>query len=161
MKLRPYHSHDLSEVIRLFHDTVHSVNAKDYSQEQLDAWAPDTIDSSAWDHSLQEHFARIAESDGHIVGFGNIDATGYLGMLFVHKDHQRQGIACAITDALEDYARIEKLPHVTVHASLTAKPFFEVRGYQLICEQQVERRGVTLSNFFMIKTLAEQPKEDA
>ena len=35
--LRAYRPSDCSEVLRLFYDTVHTVNARDYTEEQLDA----------------------------------------------------------------------------------------------------------------------------
>ena len=38
---------------------------------------------------------------------------------------------------------------ISTHASITAKPFFEKRGYRVIREQQVERQGVALTNFVM------------
>ena len=40
---------------------------------------------------------------------------------------------------------------ITVHASITAKPFFEKRGYKLIKKQEVERQGIFLTNFIMEK----------
>ena len=40
---------------------------------------------------------------------------------------------------------------VTTHASITARPFFEKRGYRVVKEQQVERHGVLLTNFVMEK----------
>lgn len=41
MKIREYKSADCLETMRLFFDTVHTVNRADYTQEQLDAWAPE------------------------------------------------------------------------------------------------------------------------
>ena len=41
---------------------------------------------------------------------------------------------------------------LTVHASITARPFFERRGYTLIRPQWVERHGILLQNFVMQKT---------
>ena len=40
---------------------------------------------------------------------------------------------------------------ITVHASITARPFFEKRGYRLVRSQTVERRGVQMQNFHMEK----------
>ena len=37
MLLRKYTKTDCAELAELFYDTVHTVNAKDYTQEQLDA----------------------------------------------------------------------------------------------------------------------------
>ena len=42
--LRSYCPADLDTIERLFYETVHTVNAADYSPEQLDAWAPGQID---------------------------------------------------------------------------------------------------------------------
>ena len=35
----------------------------------------------------------IAEMNGVIIGFGSIDKSGCLDLLFVHKDYQKQGVA--------------------------------------------------------------------
>ena len=82
-----------------------------------------------------------------------MDDTGYLDRLYVHKDFQRQGIATAICDRLEAALSPEPSPvQFTTHASITAKPFFEKRGYRIVKEQTVERLGIRLTNYAMEKT---------
>ncbi|MGN1027712.1 MAG: GNAT family N-acetyltransferase [Faecousia sp.] len=149
MTLRDYTKTDCAELAELFYDTVHTVNAKDYTQEQLDAWATGKVNLEAWNESFQAHHTVVAEMDGKIVGFGDMDETGYLDRLYVHKDYQRRGMAAAICDALEQRT---KAAEFTTHASITARPFFEKRGYTVAREQQVERRGVWLTNFVMKKS---------
>jgi len=39
MTLRGYRPQDCALLAGLFYDTVHTVNARDYTLEQLDAWA--------------------------------------------------------------------------------------------------------------------------
>ena len=149
MRIRRYEPDDLSQIITLFYDTVHTVNAADYSKEQLDAWADGAPDLDRWSSSLLEHHSLVAvESDDLIVGFGDIDGTGYLDRLYVHKDRQSMGIATALCDRLEGAV---DAPLITTHASITARPFFEDRGYRVIREQQVERHGVWMTNFVMEK----------
>lgn len=147
MIIRPYQPEDCKELARLFFNTVHTVNAKDYTKQQLNAWATGTVDLEAWNRSLTEHFTLVAMENGIITGFGDMDATGYLDRLYVHRDFQGRGIASALCDRLE--ASVSG--SVTTHASITARPFFEKRGYLVIKEQQVERRGVLLTNFVMEK----------
>ena len=106
------------------------------------------VDLERWDRELREHRTVVAWEDGLIVGFGDMDKTGYLDRLFVHKDFQGRGIATAICDALEGESAA---PRLWVQASLTARPFFEGRGYRVVKAQQVERRGVLLPNFVMEK----------
>ncbi len=146
MILRPYRSEDSREMASLFYDTVHTVNARDYTPKQLDAWAPRQRDLAAWDRSFLEHLTVVAQENGRIVGFGDMDAHGYLDRLYVHRDFQGRGIATAICDHLE---RSVPAPSYTVHASITAKPFFEKRGYRVVRSQQVERSQISLTNFVM------------
>ncbi len=132
--IREYISSDCEQLAELFYQTVHTVNAKDYTQEQLRAWATGNVDLSILNKSFSEHNTLVAVKNDIIVGFGDIDSTGYLDRLFVHKDYQRQGIATMLCNKLESgYIKI------TTHSSITAKPFFLQRGYRLLKEQQVVR----------------------
>lgn len=148
MRLRGYKTSDCEQLAELFYQTVHRVNAKDYTEEQLNVWATGKVDLQEWDKSFQEHKTIVAVEDDEIVGFGDMDSTGYLDRLFVHKDHQRKGIASAICDELERFSN-GKL--ITTHASITARPFFQHRGYRVVKEQAVIRQGITLTNYVMEK----------
>lgn len=148
MILRPYRSEDCPALARLFYDTVHTVSARDYTPEQLDAWADGNVDLASWDTSFLAHHSLVAEENGEILGFADMDGAGYLDRLYVHKDYQGQGVATALCDALEASCPAE---HFTTHASLTARPFFEGRGYRVLRRQTVVRRGVSLDNYVMEK----------
>lgn len=147
VNIRSYEDTDCNAVADLFYNTVHIVNAQDYSSEQLDAWASGDIDLEQWNQSLKEHFTLVAVCDGIIVGFGDINAIGYLDRLFVHANYQGIGIATAICNILE----ASVTGSIVTHSSITAKAFFEKRGYYVVKEQQVERQGILLTNFLMIK----------
>lgn len=147
MILREYRPADCPQLADLFYHTVHTVNTKDYTEEQVNAWATGQVDLEAWDRSFREHYTVIAEENGLLVGFGDIDQTGYLDRLYVHKDFQGRGIATALCNRLEQAVA----GSIVTHASLTARPFFEKRGYTVLREQQVERRGVRLTNYVMEK----------
>ncbi|MCL2343809.1 MAG: GNAT family N-acetyltransferase, partial [Firmicutes bacterium] len=146
MTLRPYRPSDYAEVTRLFYDTIHSVNAADYPEIQLNAWAPKDVMLTKWRDPLPTNHYVVAEEDGVITGFGNADNSGYFGCLYVHKDYQRLGVATLIADDLENYIRLQGLQVATTDASITARPFFERRGYCVLKEQQVECRGQVLTN---------------
>lgn len=148
MILRMYNTSDCEFLAELFYQTVHNVNAKDYTKEQLAVWATGNVNLNEWDKSFLEHFTIVAVKNEIIVGFGDIDKTGYLDRLYVHKDYQRQGIASVICDELERAVNREK---IITHASITAKPFFEQRGYRTVKEQKVIRNGISLTNYVMKK----------
>ncbi|MBD5091864.1 MAG: GNAT family N-acetyltransferase [Clostridiales bacterium] len=148
MIIRQYTPKDCEDLVKLFYHTVHTINAKDYSQEQLNVWATDKIDLEVWNKSLSEHYTVVAVENNIIVGFGDIDKSGYLDRLFVHRDYQRRGIATAICNELERAVKVDK---IITYASITAKPFFEQRGFKVVKEQQVERNGIALTNYVMEK----------
>lgn len=148
MTIREYGSEDCACLARLFYDTVHTVNAKDYSKKQLDVWATGKVNLEEWDRSFKKHHTVVAVCDGEIAGFADIDDTGYLDRLYVHKDYQGKGIATALCNRLESMVNTGK---ITTHASITSRPFFEKRGYRVIREQQVERQGIMLTNYVMEK----------
>lgn len=155
MEIRAYRPSDCRDIANLFYQTVHTVNAKDYTNEQLDAWADGQPDLTKWNQSFLEHFSFVAVLDGIIVGFGDIDRTGYLDRLYVYAEYQRQGIGTALCRQLERFSTGK----LCTHASITAKPFFEKRGYRTVRKQQVERKGVLLTNYVMEKS-PETTEED-
>ncbi len=147
ISLRRYNSADLDELVSLFCGSVRNVCRNDYTPEQLDAWA-DAPDFSEWDKDFSEKYTLVARFDGKIAGFGNIDKSGVLDMLYVHRDFQRLGIAAEICTALEKYPNADE---ITVHASKTARGFFEHRGYITVEEKRVRRRNKLLTNYTMTK----------
>ena len=154
MVIRRYQPSDCGQMAELFYQTVHSVNAKDYTKEQLDVWATGKVDLTRWGQSFSAHYTVVAILDNMLAGFVDIDETGYLDRLYVHKDYQRRGIATAICDSLEQAFEVEK---VVSHVSITARPFFEARGYLVRKEQQVVREGISLTNYVMEKKLSFRP----
>lgn len=146
MLIRKYISSDIKEIAELFYQTVHNINAKDYTEKQLNVWATGNINLSTWNESFLKHITYIAIKNNIIVGFGDIDETGYLDRLHVHKEYQRQRIASALCDELE-----KEFEKIMTHASINAKPFFLSRGNKVIKEQQVIKNGIFLTNYLMEK----------
>lgn len=147
MLLRTYQPQDCKQMAELFYNTVHAICNLDYTKEQLDVWATGSVDVEYWNQSFLKHYTYVALEHHTIIGFGDIDQTGYLDRLYVHKDFQRMGVASAICHQLEQTVQGK----ITTQASITAKPFFEKRGYRIVKEQLVERQGILLKNYVMEK----------
>ena len=145
---------DVAALIDLFRATVRSVNLADYTEDQVRAWAPDTIDEAIWAKRIATNTCYMAEIDGSLAGFTELTPTGHVEMLFVAKDRQRRGVATALLAHVEDEARALGLTHLTTEASLTARPVFEKHGFRVMKRQKVSRGDQTLVNFLMEKPLA-------
>ena len=132
MLIRPYRSADCPALAELFYETVHTVCARDYTPEQLDAWATGEVDLSAWDASFLAHRTLAAVEGETIVGFADMDGSGYLDRLYVHRDFQRRGVASALMDHVETLARQAGLGCVLLNSGVRredAHAFYQSRGY--------------------------------
>ena len=92
MKIRTYEIRDTEKIVKLFYDTVHEVNIRDYTTAQVDAWAPADTDIEIWMQSLSSKFTFVAEEGDTIAGFGELEINGHIDRFYCHKDFQRQGI---------------------------------------------------------------------
>ncbi len=153
MKIRAYEAKDAHEISQLFYETVHAVNRADYSPEQLHGWAPEAPDSTLWHARMQSRCTLLAEEEGEVLAFAELEKDGHLDMFYCHQDHVGQGVGSRLYQAVEHKAREWKLARIFTEASITACPFFERQGFVTVREQTVTRHGVDLTNFVMEKTL--------
>ena len=156
MKLRKYRPEDAGQVIEIFYDTIHTVNAKDYDDDQRHAWAPDKNPENyqRFCARLLDNITYVVELNSKIIGFGDMTKAGYLDRFYTHKDHQRQGVATLIYLQLEQDARELGLTELTSDVSITAKPVAERAGFKVVKAQDQIRRGVVLRNYLMKKELS-------
>ncbi|MBE9005621.1 GNAT family N-acetyltransferase [Fortiea sp. LEGE XX443] len=153
MKIRLFHQQDAEQIAQLFYETVRQVNIRDYSNNQVEAWAPDNIHFRNWAKICSERFTYVADDQGVIAGFGELELNGHIDCFYCHKNYQRMGVGSQIYSAIEAKADELGINRFYVEASITAKPFFLHKGFSVIREQQVERRGETFINYAMEKFL--------
>lgn len=152
VRLRRFRDDDLRSLIELFRETVRRVNVRDYTPEQVRAWAPDEIDPVKW-RSFDGRFAIVAELEGRIAGFADLEADGHLDRFFVHADLQGRGVGRMMLQELLQEAERLALPRIFAEVSITARPFFERHGFIVLAEQSVEVRGERLTNYRMERRL--------
>lgn len=153
MKIRLFHEQDADQIARLFHQTVREINIRDYSTDQVKAWAPDNIHFRNWAKVCSERFTYVADDQGAIAGFVELELSGRIGCFYCHKNYQRMGIGSRIYGAIEAKACELGINCLYTEASITAKPFFLSMGFSILREQQVQLRGETFVNYAMEKLL--------
>ena len=152
VRLRPYTSDDADATLHLFRDAIRTTAAADYSAEQIDAWAGSgPVDG--WDAKLLRNGTVVAEVDGTVAGFSDVDDDGYVDMMFVSPHHARTGVGSALLRWVEAEARRRSAARLTTHASETARPFFEAHGFRVDARRTPTVRGVRLHNYAMSKPL--------
>ena len=153
MLIRLFQKQDSDRIAQLFHDTVHEVNIRDYSPEQVKAWSPNDLHFIDWAELCTKMFTYVAEEEGEIIGFGQLEAEGHINCFYCHKDYQRCGVGTRLYREIEAKALELSIEHLFVEASITARAFFKSRGFSVVKEQQVIRRGEKFTNFVMEKSL--------
>jgi putative acetyltransferase len=151
MYVRKYKPEDQEEIYKLFYDTVHAINTNDYTQEQVDVWAPLLIGEKLG--ALQKNICYVAIDFGQIIGFADLTNDGLVDHLYTHKDFQGQGIASQLLVQLEKEARELGLKELRTEASIPAKPFFEHQGFHVVKTQSKVHKNVTFTNYLMVKNL--------
>lgn len=154
LSIVPFNESDLDEILTLFRETVRTINAAHYSSEQIAAWAPDVLDRNRWLNTLKNNITYVASINNQIVGFGDATHDGTINHLYTHKDFQGMGIGTALLNTLEQSLLKLAIQEAHTEASITAKPFFERRGYHVTKQQDmIHRTGVVFRNYVMTKKL--------
>jgi putative acetyltransferase len=93
-RIRAYEADDACAIARLFYETVRSVNQADYSEEQVEAWAPAVPNKQAWHARMSQPDRRtlVAEEDDEVVGFAELEDDGHLDMLYLRGDAVGRGV---------------------------------------------------------------------
>jgi putative acetyltransferase len=151
LTVRRYVAADLDAVVDIFQRAIREIACKHYDPDQIAAWSE--VDAGAWAPHRLSRPAWIAEFGQDPAGFTDLEPDGHLDMMFVHPDFQDRGVATALLNSVEGAARKQGLAEIFTEASITARPFFERRGFQFIAPQQVECLGQFLTNFRMRKVL--------
>ena len=89
MMVRRFEPRDAEQIARLFHDTIRTVNLGDYTQEQVEAWAPADIHFRDWAAACSNRCTFVAEQDGLILGFGELEPNG-------RSEERRVGKECRL-----------------------------------------------------------------
>ena len=153
--LRPAGCEDIPALARLVRQTILRVNIRDYTPRQVEAWAARGASEARWKELWKTALSLFVAHDGqgNLLGVVSVDGRGYLHSLFVHSEHQGEGIATALLLMAEDYARSRGAVRLCSAVSWTARRFFLARGFREIALQKVEVNGVSMENFRMEKPL--------
>lgn len=153
--IRPYSQEDAPFLAEIYYHTIRKVNLQDYSQKQVEAWAPDPDQSPIdWQEKFQKTQPLVALIGGLVVSFVEFEPDGHIDCFYCHHKHLRQGVGTALMDAILEKAASTGVQRIFAEVSITARPFFERHGFQILKEQLVSLRGVELRNYKMEKNLS-------
>jgi len=141
----------------VFHSAVHRLACRDYTAEQIAAWAPSEVDQEAWVRRMRAIRPFVAECNGHIVAYADVQPNGHIDHFFVCALHARQGVGTTLMERIHQAAHSQGIKVLTADVSRTAQPFFERFGFVVVEYKSAVIRGVSLPNARMRKPLQDSP----
>jgi putative acetyltransferase len=154
MQIRRFSVGDEASLLRVYLSSIRLVAARDYTVQQIQAWAPADLDADVWAEKMREIRPFVVEIDGEVVGYADVQPDGYIDHFFVSGMHGRQGIGSKLMQRIHEQAMSLDLTELTSHVSRTAEPFFVLHGFELVERRFPVLRGVTLHNALLRKVLA-------
>jgi putative acetyltransferase len=153
MNIRKAKSTDNQVIRKLFYETITTINAKDYNTQQLETWASGADNKAFWQEQIEKQYFIIAENDEYLIGFASLTTDGYLDFMYVHKNHQKEGIASVLFENILIKANLLNLTKIWTDASITARPFFLKKGFVIEKIYTKISRGVAFENAIMVLKL--------
>ena len=153
MHVRKYKPGEETELWNLFYNTVRTVNLGDYTQDQVEAWAPDDADMDKWQKRMQGIDPYVCVENETIIGYTDVQASGYIDHFYVHHQWQRRGVGTLLFQTIKAKAIELQIKELTSAVSITARPFFESHGFSVVRPQEVFIGDVGFRNYKMLKVL--------
>lgn len=157
MLIRAYRPGEEAALREVFRSSVHQRASRDYSPEQLEAWAPREYDPDWWNRRIHGNRPFVAEVDGRIAGYADLQDSGYIDQFFVAGGHTGRGVGSALMRHLLGEAARRRIGALFADVSLTAEPFFARHGFVVETRRQVVVRNVSLANARMRRAPMELP----
>lgn len=153
MQIRRFRPGEEPALFEVYYSAIHQVASRDYSPEQIEAWAPRDLDASLWQERIRGIKPFVAELDGEVVGHADLQANGYIDHFFVSGHHPRRGVGAMLMNRILREADALGLSELTSDVSRTAQGFFERFGFRVIEQRKPVRRGVVIPNALMKRDL--------
>lgn len=151
IEIRGYIESDAEVLWTLFFNTIRKVNRRDYSQQQVEAWAGDSFDSEYWTKRMNGLSPFVAEIDGVIVGYTDLQSTGLIDHFFCHHEYQGKGVGRALMNHVLEVGQSRGIHRYYSEVSITARPFYEHLGFHFVKEEIAEMNGQKLKYNLMEK----------
>lgn len=153
MRIRRLERADITQISRLYYETVHRVNCRDYGPEQIDAWAPRIYPDAFWQWRFRRYRVLVAEDEGAVVGFVELARRGEIDCFYVHHAHQHRGVGTALMARIEREGRRLGSSRLIADVSITAEPFFRRMGFRIVKRQVKIYRNRAFKQALMEKRL--------
>ncbi|QYJ85111.1 GNAT family N-acetyltransferase [Shewanella mesophila] len=162
----PYAPEYAAQVSKLYHCTVQNIDESSYSASQKQAWSKAPRSAYHWNKRLSRSKAWLMVDTKQMVGnsylcigFINVEthfySRGYIDSLYVLPGYQGMGVASALYQELELWAKFSAVERLSVDASKLSKALFLSQGFKFHHNRYQEKCGEIFLAFYMSKQLSQ------
>lgn len=149
MIIESYKTHMAAELWQVYFTAIRMICIRDYSQEQVRAWAPDSFDPNIFREKMDKLNPFVAVLNGKIVGYADLQANGLIDHFFVHGEYQGRGAGSALMKTILEEGNTK--PKLYSYVSHTAKPLYIKHGFVVEETRLEEIRGCKIENNLMVR----------
>lgn len=147
--IRPYEPRDHTAIAETFTRAIHETASAYYTPEQCEAWSDRRPNPEHWQKRCERKQPFVAEVNGRLAGFLELDPDGHIDCAYTHPDFQRQGVMGTLVEHAIRVCTERGIGRIYVEASIPAMPMFQKHGFVIVRENTVSIRGVELVNYIM------------
>jgi putative acetyltransferase len=139
----------------VFFDAVRTGGLHDYSQSQVEAWAPAMPDPARFEARAKDGRLMLVAVNvvDDPIAYGDLEPNGHVDHLYCHPEVIGTGVASALYDRLEQQARERGMIRLFVEASETARRLFLRKGFAEVKRRDFLLHGVNIHNYLTEKLL--------
>lgn len=148
--IRVFRNGDEATIAEIFTAAIHEIACEVYTPAQCEAWCAREVNYEHWRKRCELKRPFVAEVEGQIAGFLELDPDGHIDCAYINPKFQRRGIMTQLVQHAVATCFAMQVPRVYVEASICARPLFEKAGFRLLHPNLVARNGEELLNYSMV-----------
>jgi len=134
--LRAFVPADTPAICQLYAATTRAINGQHYTSAQVERWAGFAADQEGWCTRLGRNRTIVADLNGLIVGFAELEPADEVGYVYVDAQRQGQGIGTRLMRRLLLIAAEGTATQLHADVSISAMPFFAAQGFTVVARTE-------------------------
>ena len=139
------------DLIKVYFDSILSIDEKIYNKEQKIAWVSQAWDNKNFKKSLINGRGWLIKEKDSIMAFATRYPNNRVALLYCKGISQRKGYGTKLLKKLEIEAKEEGVKFLSTEASLISHNLFLKNNWQIIRKEKIIIKNIIFERYKMIK----------
>ncbi len=159
MNLRRIGAKDQIDILKIYFNSINSINEKIYSKKQKIAWSSQSWMNLEFRKTLSEGKGWILEKDLNKIGFAIRYPADKLALFYCSENYQRKGYGTTLLKRIEEDAISEDIYLLKTDASLISYKLLLKYDWKIIRKEKIIINDQIFYRYNMHKKLMDQSKK--